>query len=629
MLFKITNGNFSYGSTEILKNFDFEIKDNEKIAICGRNGSGKTTLLKIISGLEEFETNDKTSLIKVDIKNIGYLKQVAFTDENITMEEEILKNYSSIISMEKELNLLQKKLETSSDEKLIKEYSTLYENFTNLGGYYYQKEYNAIIKAFNFSDSDKTKKLCEFSGGQKTKIAFICLLLQKPDILLLDEPTNHLDINTIEWLEDYLQEYKNSVVIVSHDREFLDKTVNVVYEIEYNKMTKYIGNYSDYVLERELNYISILKDYTIQQQEIERLTKLIDRFRYKKNKAKMAQSKIKYLERMDKVELPQKSDTKTFKFSLQPNFDSGKDVLTVKNLTIGYDNPLATLNFKIMRNKKVGILGDNGIGKSTLLKTLVGKVPMLSGSYNYGHNVDIGYFEQQNFKHTQTISVLEDYREEFPKLNETQLRKDLGCFLFTKENVEKPLNTLSGGEMVRLQLLKIFKHNPNFLILDEPTNHLDILSKETLENMLIDYPGTLLTVSHDRYFLRKLCDMIIEIRKDKVNIYEYGYNEYEEKKQKEKLEPIIEKKIEEKPKSLNEQNYLLNKEKAKQKRMANTLEEKISKLESEIEDLKKLQDLPEYYENMDKYLPLIQNIEEKEKNLENLYEKWYELTDNT
>ena len=628
MQYKITNGSFSYGANTILKSINFEIKDGEKIAICGRNGSGKTTLLKIIT--QELELDkDPSNIIKIGINQIGYLKQVVFTDENITLEDEILKVYSSIISMQNQLENLQKEMELNPTEKNIKNFVNLEQKFKDNDGYFYKKEYNSILKAFKFTEEDKHKRIGEFSGGQRTKIAFIKLLLSKPDILLFDEPTNHLDIDSIEWLEDYLSSYKKCLVVVSHDRDFLDKVVNVVYEIEYGETKRYLGNYTSFVEQKKLKYERDLQDYKLQQEKIKKEEELIERFRYKATKASMVQSRIKALDKMDKLENPQLSDTKSFKFKFYNQENTGKQVLEINNLKIGYDKVLAEINLKVMRGERVGIIGGNGIGKSTLLKTLSNKIPKLDGEFSFGYNVNVGYFEQQTVKHTNPKTVYEDYMEEFPQLTETQLRNDLGAFLFSQEDIYKRLCDLSGGEMVRLELLKMFKKNPNVLLLDEPTNHMDLVGKETLENILIeDYKGAILVVSHDRYFIKKVTTSLLVFENDKVVYYEDGYNQYLEKKKKEKEDDTVFVQQEKSQKNLSQSNieYLKSKEKAKKDRMMKSLEEKIKVCEKDLEDLKIKINTPEVFENVERLLKTNNEIQEKENQLDLLMEKWFELS---
>ena len=519
MNFKITNGSVEYGAETILEEINIEIKEKEKIAIIGRNGAGKSTLLKAIINndlLTQGTGEEKFNIYKEGNPVIGYLKQMEFEDDQITMIDEILKVYKPITNLEQKIEQIVEKMQTDKSEELAKEYSKAMDRYEFLDGYTYKKEYETAINKFGFSSEDKLKKISEFSGGQRTKIAFIKLLLSKPDILLLDEPTNHLDIETIEWLEQYLKNYSKSVVIVSHDRMFLNKIVNKVYEIEYGVTTAYSGNYTFFEEQKKINYEKQLKDYEYQQKEIKRLNDIVTRFKYKPTKAKMAMSKLKQIERMVKIEAPNKYDLTTFKTNFIIEKQSGKDVLFAKDLEIGYDKTLQKISLNVYRGQKIGIIGENGIGKSTLLKTLVGIIPKISGEFEFGHNVQIGYFDQQMALLDSEKTVLEDFSEEFPNLTTTELRNSLAAFMFYGEDVFKKINMLSGGEKVRLQLCKILKKGPNLLILDEPTNHMDIIGKERLELLLKEYTGTIIFVSHDRFFVNKIADTLLIVTKHQV-----------------------------------------------------------------------------------------------------------------
>lgn len=519
MNFKITNGSVEYGAETILEEINIEIKEKEKIAIIGRNGAGKSTLLKAIINndlLTQGTGEEKFNIYKEGNPVIGYLKQMEFEDDQITMIDEILKVYKPITNLEQKIEQIVEKMQTDKSEELAKEYSKAMDKYEFLDGYTYKKEYETAINKFGFSSEDKLKKISEFSGGQRTKIAFIKLLLSKPDILLLDEPTNHLDIETIEWLEQYLKNYSKSVVIVSHDRMFLNKIVNKVYEIEYGVTTAYSGNYTFFEEQKKINYEKQLKDYEYQQKEIKHLNDIVTRFKYKPTKAKMAMSKLKQIERMVKIEAPNKYDLTTFKTNFIIEKQSGKDVLFAKDLEIGYDKTLQKISLNVYRGQKIGIIGENGIGKSTLLKTLVGIIPKISGEFEFGHNVQIGYFDQQMALLDSEKTVLEDFSEEFPNLTTTELRNSLAAFMFYGEDVFKKINMLSGGEKVRLQLCKILKKGPNLLILDEPTNHMDIIGKESLELLLKEYTGTIIFVSHDRFFVNKIADTLLIFTKHQV-----------------------------------------------------------------------------------------------------------------
>lgn len=533
MLYQIHNGAVMYGGETILHGINFEIKNNrEKIAVVGRNGCGKTTLLKLISGevdLVKRDSDEDIFISKTGNPVIGYLKQMTFEDDSITLEEEVKKVFAPIREMKARLEKMVVEMETNHSEELVRKYTNLQENFEYIGGYYYEKEYEIVLKKFGFTNEDKVKPISEFSGGQRTKIAFIKLLLEKPDILLLDEPTNHLDIETVEWLEGYLKDYPRAIVVVSHDRMFLDHIVETVYEIEYGKATRYPGNYTKFIELKKFNWEKQKKDYEAQQKEIERLQTIVEKYKNTPTKVAMTRSKLKAIEHMDKIECPDRYDTKSFHASFKPLRETGKDVLFIDKLQIGYSDVLETVSLDMKKGEKIGIIGGNGIGKSTFLKTLVGKLDSLGGYFKYGVNVDVGYFDQQMAQYTSDKKVIDDYWDEYPTLTETEVRNDLGAFLFSGDDVFKTVNMLSGGERVRLALSKIFKTGPNFLILDEPTNHMDIVGKETLESMLKDFDGSVIFVSHDRYFIKKVATRVLDFTKDGVMDYPFGYDQYEEK----------------------------------------------------------------------------------------------------
>ena len=532
MLYQISNGAVAFGDDVILHSIDFEIRNTEKIAIVGRNGCGKTTLLKLISGeveMEKLDSDESAFIAKAGNPEIGYLKQIAFDDPDVTLEQEVRKCFVKMDERKAELARAAAELEHDYSDEKVARYTAMEEAFKDDGGYYYEKEYEVMIRKFGFSDDERKKPIRDFSGGQQTKIAFIKLLLSKPDILLLDEPTNHLDVTTIEWLEGYLKSYPKAVVVVSHDRMFLDNVVDVVYEIEYGTARRYPGNYTNFIARKKENYDKQMKDHIAQQKEIERLQRMVTRFKGKPTKTSMAQSKQKAIDRMVIIEAPDKYDNKTFHANFQPEKETGNDVLYTSELAIGYDHPLSVVSLDLKRGEKLGILGGNGLGKSTFLKTIVGKIPALSGEYRFGTNVQIGYFDQQMAMYTSNKTVLDDFWDEYPNLTETEARNALGAFLFSGEDVFKNVNMLSGGEKVRLALCKILKTRPNVLVLDEPTNHMDIVGKETLEIMLKDYKGTLIFVSHDRYFVKKVATQLLVFEDGTTNLYQFGYEQYQEK----------------------------------------------------------------------------------------------------
>ncbi len=634
MLYHINNGTVMYGADVILSNVYFDIKNNkEKIAVVGRNGCGKSTLLKLIAG--ELEITKRSSdedmyIAKTGNPEIGYLKQMTFEDDSLSLETEVKKVFSNIRNMAKRLEDMVEEMSTNSSPELVEKYTRLQEKFNDIGGYYYEKEYEVVLKKFGFSEEDKKKPLSEFSGGQRTKIAFVKLLLEKPDILLLDEPTNHLDIETVEWLESYLKDYPRAVVVVSHDRMFLDHVVDVVYEIEYGKIKRYPGNYSKFMELKRFNWEKQKKDYEAQQKEIERLNTIVEKYKNTPTKVAMTRSKLKAIEHMEKIDCPDRYDTKNFHASFTPNRETGNDVLFIKDLEIGYDERLARVSLDMKKGEKIGIIGGNGIGKSTFLKTIVDIIPALSGDFKYGVNVDVGYFDQQMARYSSKKQVIDDYWDEFPTLTETEVRNDLGAFLFSGDDVFKVVDTLSGGERVRLALAKIFKTGPNFLILDEPTNHMDIVGKETLESMLKDFKGSVIFVSHDRYFIKQVATRVIEFTKDDVTIYSFGYEEYEEKKQKEaeaevmayKSKPAkaeVREATPSKPKYINP-----GKEISKAEKKIEKLEAEIQKAEEELEKKKEELLNPEIAAQYYKLNEIQKEIDAKEEALLELMEQWGE-----
>jgi len=643
MLYQICNGRVAFAATTILEHVNFEVKNTkEKIAVVGRNGCGKTTLLKLISGEIELSRGDEEnmSVAKAGNPSIGYLKQITFEDETLTLDAEIRKVFETVISMQRRLEELVVLMQNSADEQLVAEYTKLQERFLDIGGYYYEKEYDTMLRSFGFELSDKQKCLNEFSGGQRTKLAFIKLLLSRPDILLLDEPTNHLDITAIEWLEGYLKNYNRAVVIVSHDRMFLDKIVDTVYEIEYATIKRYCGNYTDFMKRKRENYEKQMKDYLAQQKEIERLNAIVERFKNKPTKVAMTRSKLKQIEHMEIIEAPDRYDTRSFHASFEPARETGKDVLSVRGLQIGYDRVLSEVSFELKRGQRLGIIGGNGLGKSTLLKTLVGVLPALNGVYSYGANVEIGYFDQQMAQYSSEKSVLDEFWDEFPTLTQTEARNCLGAFLFTQDDVFKTVKMLSGGERVRLALAKIFKRRPNVLILDEPTNHMDIVGKETLESMLRDFDGTVIFVSHDRYFIKQVSDTLLVLEQDSAKLYPFGYEQYMEEQEQgdsrddaaakiQPSRPALEKTV--KPDDTKEaekpgmQSYQAGKEQARLERKIKKIEERLAAIEEEIQNQKDELHDPALASDYVKLQELQDAIDNKEEELLILMAEWDKL----
>lgn len=627
MRIEIINGSVEYDGNTVLSEINFSVSDKEKIALVGRNGSGKTSILKCISGevpLVSGTGDEKFSFSISGAPKIGYLQQVSLNDE-LTLRQEILSAYKDVVGLENKLqNLLDKMSENPSDEN-VGAYSRAMERFENIGGYLYKKEYLTAVSKFGFSAEDLDKKLSCFSGGQRTKIALMKLLLEKPDILLLDEPTNHLDIAAVEWLEGYLKNYKNSVVIVSHDRMFLDRIVGVVYEIEYGVTTRYKGNYTAFLAQKQQAYDKALKDAKWKSAEIDRLRKIVERFRYKATKAAMAQSKLKEIERLGTVETPRRFDTSTFASSFQPEYESVRDALFVKDLVFGYDKPLGEISLAVERGQKIGVIGSNGTGKSTLLKTITGLIPPLSGDVRFGVKTRVGYFDQTIAATKSELSVLEDFRAEFPELNDGEIRKTLGGFLLSGDDVFKCVKDLSGGEKVRLALSKIFRRRPNFLILDEPTNHMDIIGKETLEKLLMDFSGTVIVVSHDRYLINRVAKSLIVFENGGVRYFDGTFDEYEER-EKETAEEVAKEKPE-KTKKTGGERYVESKEEARRKHRVEFLEKKITALEEELSRAQAKFDDETVNTDYKKVMAVEEEIKTIEEKLDPLITEWTELSE--
>ena len=629
MKYVIKNGAVSINGETILESINLEINEKSHIGVVGKNGAGKTTLLQCVvdnSLLEEGTDDTSFQVIKQGNPSIGYLRQIELNDNN-TMLEEVRKPFRDIIKIEDRLEELVREMNTKDDIKLVEEYTSLEEKFQNMGGYTYRKEYEILIKKFGFKDSDKFKYLKEFSGGEKTKIAFIKMLLNKPDILLLDEPTNHLDIDTVEWLEEYLKSYKKAIVVVSHDRMFINNIVDTIYDISYGALTKYSGNYDYYEKQKQLNYEKALKDYEFQRKEIERLTRIYERFRSKPSKARMAMSRLHQLEKMDILERPNKIEAITFKTNMDNIVMPSRDIFILDNLAVGYDRVLYKLNLYIRRGDKLGIIGPNGLGKSTILKTLVGLIPSLGGSFTVGHNVSIGYFDQNLAMLDEKHTVLEEFMAKFPKVSEYEARCSLGSFLFKGDDVLKKIEVLSGGERVRLQLCKILYTKPNVLILDEPTNHLDIVGREYLESILNEYQGTVLFVSHDRYFISKVATLLLVLSKDNYHLFKGNYKEYLESLKGQNIDNNTSKNIDDYSKNksdvLNESKKKLNTYNLGKE--INKLEREIKKLEERIKSLEESLYLEEVYSDYDKLNQVNNEIKEDKERLEELNTKWLEL----
>lgn len=580
MYLKIKNASIEYGSDVVLENIDLTVKNNEKIAIVGRNGTGKTSILKAIIGEIDFTDGYDKLIIEKDNFKIGYIKQsLNKSEEETSLIDYIKEVYNNIINIENEIKNIENKLSTNYEEKLLNRYNELLNTYKLLGGYDYIKEYTLALNKFGFTKEVYNKKLKEFSGGEITKISLLKLLLSKPDLLVLDEPTNHLDIDALEWLENYLKNYKNSILLVSHDRMFLDNICNVIYSIEFGELKRYQGNYTNYIKQREEEYNKNMKDYIYQQKEIKRLTDLINKFKYKPTKAKMAMARVKVLEKMNIIDKPKKESNKTFKINFNPVNNSYKETLKLINLSVGYDKELFKLDLKLERGDKLGIIGKNGIGKSTLIKTIVGEKKPLSGKVVIGENTSISYFSQKFENLNLGNTIYDEIKGEFPNMSPFEIRTLLGSFNFSNDDVFKKIKDLSGGEKVRVSLCKILNSKPNLLVLDEPTNHLDILNKETIENLLKDYKGTLVIVSHDRYLIKNVVNKLLLIEENKTLLFNFGYEEYLNKKENITTKEVITKKEKKDKKEKKKDN---SKEIKSIEKEINRLEEKVKELSSEL-----------------------------------------------
>lgn len=504
MLYQILDGTVSLGGNVILDHINFEIKGNEKVAITGPNGAGKTTLLRLLAGELELDSDDKRTgpgIFCSRAVTIGMLKQQVFADDSHTVEEELLRTCPS-------------------------------EDVYSRERFEYEKEYDRLFTGFGLKREDKARPLSSFSGGERTKIGLIRQLLEKPDILILDEPTNHLDIETVEWLEKYLKGYDKAVILVSHDRFFLDQTAEIVYELSGKKLVRYSGNYSSYREEKRKRIRIQQKAYEQQQEEIKRLEELVERFKHKPRKAAFARSKKKAIDRMVKIEMPGKGEGHIFTGDINPMVIGSKWVFESKHLFIGYDSPLLEISMRIKRGQKIGILGPNGAGKTTFLKTAAGLCPPYKGEYSLGNHTVIGYFDQHSGEITSEKTVMEHFHQLFPSLTEKEVRTILGAYLFGGKEAGKKVSSLSGGEKARLVLAELLQSRPNFLILDEPTNHMDVQAKETLESAFQAYTGTILFVSHDRYFMKQVADAVLIFEDEAVMYYPFGYEHYLEQREK-------------------------------------------------------------------------------------------------
>lgn len=607
MIVNVRAANKAFGSQELFKNLNIKIDEREKVAIIGANGVGKTTLFHILQGSESLDSGDVFWASNI---RIGFLEQLHLDDNPVLVKDYFNEAFKELFLLKERLETLESTMLTDHSDDVLKQYDRVQQSFMRLGGYTYETEIHTILTKFNFSVEDLERPLNTFSGGQVTRLAFIRLLLSKPDVLFLDEPTNHLDISTIEWLEGYLSAYDGAVVIVSHDRLFLDRVCRVVIEIENYQAERYESNYSGYQVLKEKNIERHNIKYQNQQKEIERLEKLIEKFRYKRSKAAFAQSKIKYLDRMDKIE---KIDVKKreFKANFKSKLRGGKEVLAISDLAVGYDKPLLTMTYTFERGHRYAIVGDNGTGKSTLLKTLSGKLEALDGEMLLGHQIQMGYFDQQLLNFSMHKTVLEEVWDDFPELNHTEIRQALGRFLFKGEDVFKSVGVLSGGERVRLSLIKLMLSGDNLLILDEPTNHLDIQGKEALEKALENFDGTMIFVSHDRYFIDKLASDVFVIKD--------GMIKHEERTMQELVHE--EKKVVNTKKESSRENYQqLKRVKNRQQK----IEQLLPDLHEQLELHRELRFDEDYYHDPKKMDELNQEIDAIHIDIKQLEEEWTE-----
>lgn len=628
----------AYGAEDILTNIKLEVKSKDRIAIVGRNGTGKSTLLKIMAGELSYDSGE---IIKPKDLKIGYLSQHTDLDSDETIWNEMVECFSYLITQEKELRRLEEKMgeagTLSSDDysKLLEDYDRKQQAFEVSGGYTYEAEIKAVLSGLNFDSFDYDTSINTLSGGQKTRLALGKLLLKKPDLLILDEPTNHLDIDTLSWLEGYLASYPGAIVIVSHDRYFLDKTVSIVYEISRHKMKKYHGTYSKFLEQRALDYEKELKEYEKQQVEINKMEEFIQRNLVRASTTKRAQSRRRKLEKMERIEKPL-GEGASVSFSFQINRRSGNDVLKLERLTFQYQDDTSPLfhglDLQVNRGDRMALIGPNGVGKTTLLKVILGRLEAISGVIQKGTNVQIGYYDQEQADLSSSKTVLNELWDEYPNVDEKDIRTVLGNFLFSGEDVLKHVHSLSGGEKARLALAKLKMQNANLLILDEPTNHLDIDSKEVLEAALIDFPGTIIFVSHDRYFINKIADHVVEMKQDGITVYLGDYDYYMDKKREEEeirslqeSTAIVE--TTEKGRLSFEQEKLLQSEKRKKERRIHNIEMEIEKLELELATLEQEMTQPEVYEDHEVALEYTKKTSEMKQKIEQLLEEWTALHD--
>ena len=582
MLIQLNNVTKNFVVNEVFSNVKMEINDKDRIAIVGRNGAGKSTLLKIISGEIDFDNGERT--VSKDT-TIGYLSQEFIVREDLSIYEEMITCFNEIIELEKELEKISYELTPENIESnpgLLDKYDRLQNQVLTHKDYHYKSKIDSVLYGLDFDKEVFDKKISTFSGGEKTRLSMAKLLLSEPDLLILDEPTNHLDMENVAWLENYLSSYNGAIVIVSHDRYFIDKVVNVVYNLEFGKLKKYVGNYSNFLRQYEEDYEKNLKEYVSQQKDIKRLEEFVQKNIARASTSKMAKSRQKVLDKMEIIDNPRKDD-KAANIEFRIKEQSGRDVLIINDLQVGYEEQVGQkYNFSVYKGDRLAIVGKNGIGKSTLIKTIAKKQKKLGGNIQYGSKVSLGYYDQKQAEFESSKTILNELWDEYPLMKEAEVRTVLGRFLFRGDDVLKIVRDLSGGEKARLQLAKLMLEKNNLLILDEPTNHLDITSKQVLEEALENYEGTILFVSHDRYFINKIANKVFDITEEGYNIYLGNYDYYLEKREQEKIaKRLKEEKIAEAVvKEVND--YVLSKE---EKRRIRKLERTRDELIVQIDEL--------------------------------------------
>ncbi|WP_209125097.1 ABC-F family ATP-binding cassette domain-containing protein [Alkalihalobacillus sp. BA299] len=631
ILLQCVNLTKSFGAEPILTNIKFEIQSKQRIALVGRNGAGKSTLLKIIAGHTSFDSGEL--IIPKGVK-LGYLAQDTGLESELSIWDEMLTVFAELQKKEQTLRMLEEKMADPSHEnydKILQEYDQLQVTFKDEGGYQYEADIRSVLAGLNFANFDYSTKISTLSGGQKTRLALGKLLLTKPDLLILDEPTNHLDIETLSWLEQYLTNYPGAVLIVSHDRYFLDKVVDHVYELSRTKSTKFKGNYSDYLEEKAQRYEQELKLFEKQQEEIAKLEDFVRRNIARASTTKRAQSRKKALDKMDRLDRPQGNE-KSANFAFGIEKQTGNEVLKVQALSGGYKDPLfEDITFQLNRGESVALIGPNGIGKSTLLKIITKELQPLSGNISYGSNVAIGYYDQEQAKLTSNKQVIQELWDEFPLMQEKEIRTVLGNFLFSGDDVLKIVSDLSGGEKARLALAKLMLKKANFLILDEPTNHLDLDSKEVLESALIDYPGTILFVSHDRYFLNRMATRIIELSHQQITNYLGDYDYYLHKKEEARQlqELSVNEQTNDETAKKDKQSFHIDKEaKRKERQRQRRIEEievSIDQMEAEVAEWEQALCEPSVYEDLEKAATLQQQIDTHQEKIDQLLTEWEQL----